>query len=117
MSASLEPGSAPSTVGALTLVSRLTFRNDSIYDVDLDTVAATADKVIANGATLGSSARINVLAREPARFPSAPSLRSSTILQPLRFPANSQTCRKGDLLLALMPSRLATAGAMEMILR
>jgi autotransporter-associated beta strand protein len=60
--ASLEPGGAKNTVGALTLVCPLTFLTDSSYNVDLDTVAATADKVIAQGVTLGNSARINVLA-------------------------------------------------------
>jgi hypothetical protein len=67
--ANLQPGNAPGTIGTLTIVSSLTFQNDSIYNVDIDTVAATADSVIAQGVTLGNSARINLLLQGSSPIP------------------------------------------------
>ena len=67
--ANLQPGNAPGAIGTLTIVSSLTFQNDSIYNVDMDTVAATADSVIAQGVTLGNSARINLLPQGASPIP------------------------------------------------
>jgi autotransporter-associated beta strand protein len=53
----LSAGASATTPGTLTIQSRLTFNSDATYSVQLNSTAAKADKVVANGVTINSGAQ------------------------------------------------------------
>ena len=58
--ATLSPGASANVIGVFTLLDTLTFHADSTFEIQLDSIAVTADRVIAQGATMDSGAQISV---------------------------------------------------------